>query len=250
MEELKVTPADLKGIIECGRIVGSGEFGIVFTYKDRLIKLDRYLYEVIKNYTGRNINYELDKYYEYETRKFFDPEQIQELSDKQKNVTLTKLPEGILSFKEVSPQVAKFTPGIIIPYHRDHKKLEELDPRDQKTVLIILKKLLLIVEELADNRISQEDMVQYNDFDIQKRNYNILYKDTTPQMIDMSGYFVKVGNHFYDAKNMYRELGNMILDFFVLGGIKAPTYSVRENITTYEENERLIMDYEEKTRRL
>ena len=250
MEELKLTPADLKGVIECGRIVGSGEFGVVFTYKDRLIKLDRYLYEIIKNYTGRNINYELDKYYEYETRKFFDPEQIEELTKRQKNVKLTKLPEGIITFTDVSPKVKLFTPGIIIPYHKDHHKLEELDPRDAKTVLIILKKLLLIVEELEDNKISQEDIAQYNDFDIEKRHYNILYKDTTPQMIDMSGYFIKVGKDFYNAKNMYRELGKMILDYFFFNDIKTIPFYSRETITTYEENERLIREFEEKTKKL
>ncbi len=250
MEELRVSPIELKEIIENGRIVGNGEFGIVFTYKNRLIKLDRYVYELIRQTHERRLDYELDRYYEYGRKDLFDPEQIEELVKRQKNVTLTRLPEGLISFRDTSPKIMHFNPGIIIPYHRDHQKLEELNPHEQKTVLIILKKLLLIVKELEDNQISQEDIVQHEDFDIEKRHYNILYRSDTPQMIDMSGYFVKVGNKFYNAQNMYRDLSNLILDYFYLNGLSTSKKVTRESVVTLDENKELVKELEEKMRHL
>ncbi len=250
MEELKLSPSELKEIIAQGKIVGSGEYGIVFTYKDRLIKLDRYVYEIIRQNHARWLNEELDKYYEYGRRYLFDPEQIEELVKRQKNVRLTRLPEGILSFRDTSSRVMEFNPGIIIPYHRGYHKLEELDPHDTKTVLIILKKLLMIAQELENNEICQEDIAQYEDFEIEKRHYNILYRGTTPQMIDMSGYFVRVGNEFYSAKNMYRDLSKLILDYFFFNNISTDMRITRDSIETYELDAELVREFEEKTRRL
>ena len=48
MEELIVSPKELKLLIDRGIIVGEGNFGSVFTYQDRLIKIDKVLYNLLR----------------------------------------------------------------------------------------------------------------------------------------------------------------------------------------------------------
>ena len=239
MEELKVSPKELKNIIENGKILGQGFFGTVFTYQDRLIKLDRNLFSLLHANDPILSRRVIENHYKYEVNDFQNREQIEVLAEKQQDITLTKLPEGIVTLKEVSPRIDGISPGIIIPYHKDHEKLEKLSPSEYKRVLDILKKLLKAVKELADNKISQEDFANYGkDWDINARSYNVMYKDDTPQIIDMSGYFIKVNDQFISAKNMYRDLSNILLDYFYLYGIKSNV--ARGKITTYEEDEELI----------
>ena len=239
MEELKVSPKELKTIIENGKLLGQGFFGTVFTYRDKLIKLDRNLYSLLHANDIILSNHVVKDRYRFDTKDFQNRKQIEELSKKQKDITLTKLPEGIVTLKDVPEELSNISPGIIIPYHKDHEKLEKLSPSEYKRVLIILKKLLLAVKELADNRISQNDFADYgddNDFD--KRSYNVMYKGDTPQIIDMSGYFVKVNDEFIDASNMYRDLSNILIDYFCLYNIKSN--AVRGKITTYDEDKELL----------
>ena len=50
MEVLELSPEELKDVISLGKVIGEGFFGTVFTYRDRLIKLDSFNnYEDILN---------------------------------------------------------------------------------------------------------------------------------------------------------------------------------------------------------
>ena len=49
MEEIKLSPEELKKAIEFGKLIGDGFFSKVFTYKGRLIKMDKELYNLLKN---------------------------------------------------------------------------------------------------------------------------------------------------------------------------------------------------------
>lgn len=242
MEEVNVSPKELKEIVENGKFIGEGYYGSVITYQCRLLKLDRKLFYKLKESSINRSNYVVEEYYADDIKDFQDRNQIEELVKKQKDITLTKLPEGIVTLKDVSSRINGISPGIIIPHHLGHEKLEKLDPKEHTRVLTILKKLLIAIKELADNKISQEDIIQYNEFDIIQRQLNILYKNDTPQIIDMSGFFVKVGDKFRNAENMYRDLSNVILDYFYLNGLSSSFY--REKATTYEENEEILKELE------
>ena len=244
MEEIQLTPTELKDIIDNNKQIGEGHFGTVIDYGDRLLKIDKNLYKALKNKKLYNVDYEVNKYYEYDKRDFQDRNQIEELAKKQKDITLTQLPKGIITFKNSSFGVNNISPGIIIHHHKDCDKLENLNPKDCKKVLIILKKLLLAVKELEENKISQEDLIQYIDYDIDKRSINVLYKDITPQIIDMSGFYVKVGNKYINAENMYRDLSDIILDYFYFNGLKFPI--ARGKVTNYQDSCDMIKEFEER----
>ena len=239
MEELKVSPKELKTIIDTGKILGEGFFGTVFTYKDKLIKLDERLFHLLKVNDPVLSKHVIKDFYRFGAKDFQDREQIEFLSKKQPDITLTKLPEGIVTLKDTDERIDGVSPGIIIPYHKNHEKLEKLSLSEYKKLLIILKKLLLAVKELADNKISQEDFAAYGeDSDINKRSYNVMYKEDTPQIIDMSGYFIKANDKFIDAKNMYRSLSNILMDYFYFYNINSP--KTRGTITSSEETDDML----------
>ncbi len=244
MQEIKVSPKELKQIIENGKLLGAGFFGTVFTYKDHLIKLDERLYNLIKVNDPIFSDSVVKDFYRFETDDFQDRKQIEALARKQKDITLTKLPEGIVTLKDVPDRIEGVSPGIIIPYHKNHQQLELLDPKEYKKVLIILKKLLLEVKELADNRIAQNDLVHYGKTDKKKRGYNVMYKDNNPQIIDLSGDFVKVGDEFTNSDEMYNSLSNVFLDYFYLNDLPLPVD--REEVKTYKDNEDLLKELEGK----
>lgn len=239
MEVLELSPEELKDVISLGKVIGEGFFGTVFTYRDRLIKLDSNLYFQLRANAKKFSNHVVREIHP----DFSNPSQIEELVRRQPNITLTKLPLGIVTIKDTN-----ISPGIIIPYHRDHDKLETLARDDYKKVLIILRKLLDAVKELADNQISQEDLIQYGDrFHPKKRSYNVLYQGDTPQIIDLSGRYIKAGKEFQDALAMYNGLGNIILDYFTFNGIE--TEHKRNDISSFEEAEEMIDELDVKVKR-
>ena len=240
MKELKVSPEELKNIIDNSKMLGKGFFGTVFTYKDKLIKLDNNLYNLLKINDPIFSKEVIEDYYKYSDKRedFNSRDQIEYLSNQQKYVKYTKLPEGIVTLKNVNSKINGISPGIIIPYHKDHQKLEYLSKKDYQKVLIILKNLLLAVKELADNKIAQEDLVEANSQN--KHKYNVMYKDTTPQIIDLSGDFIMEGDYFINAKEMYNQLGHIIFNFIDNQDIK------KEELTSFEENKELLEEFERK----
>ena len=238
MRELKVSPEELKNIIDNGKMIGKGFFGTVFTYQDKLIKLDKSLYNLLEVNDKSLAKEVIENHYKFPDQRedFNSRDQIEYLANQQKHIKLTRLPEGIVTLKDVNSKINGISPGIIIPYHMNHQKLEKLSKKDYQKVLIILKNLLLAVKELADNRISQEDLIEANSQN--KHKYNVMYKDTTPQIIDLSGEFIVEGDYFINAREMYRGLGNIIFDF-----INDENFP-REELTSYEENKELLDDYE------
>ena len=116
MEEIKLTPLELKKIIDNGILVGEGYYSSVFTYQDKLIKLDKILYSLLKKHPKED-SYKMVNYRYLGGREDFNnPSQIEELVSRQKRIKLTKLPLGILTLKNVDSQNIGLCPGIIIPY--------------------------------------------------------------------------------------------------------------------------------------
>ncbi len=249
MEEINLTAKELKDIIDNNKLLGTGNYGAVIEYGNQLLKIDIDLYKKLKGKNFYNIDYNICEHYKYYYDKDFqDRNQIEDLVRRQKDVKLTQLPRGIVTLKSDSKDINGISPGIIIYYHKNYKKLESLDPRDCKKVLIILKKILREIEELEENKISQTDLIHYEDYEIEKRNTNILYKGDNPEIIDTSGFFVRSGDKFISACDMYRDFSNIILDYFYFNHLKAPV--IREKVTTYNEDYDLIKEFEERTRKL
>lgn len=246
MKEVKLSPTELKKIVDEGTKLGNGHFGTVFTYQDRLIKLDNRLYYLLRTYLGNDVRSKIEKYYfQNGVANFNNRSQIEMLAKKQKNITLTKLPTGIVTLKDVDPKIWGVSPGILLPYHKNHQNLNTLNPKDYKKVLIILKKLLLAVRELANNQIAQEDFGQLTK-EMKRRDYNILYQNDTPQIIDMSGLMVRVGDNFSDADLMYRSLGEVVLDFYKINKIDSPYQAY--DIDSENQIEFLLKEFEKETR--
>lgn len=207
MQEIDLTTKEFKDIIDNSKTIGSGFFGTTFLYKGELIKTDKILYNLLKINDPVFAEENFRNHYRWGRPEFANVEQIRELANRRHDITLTKLPEGIV-------RVDGKATGIILPYHENHQALENLSPMEHEVLIEILKKLRLALMELADNKISQEDLSHYQDNWDKKLYYNILYQGNTPQIIDMDGASVRVGKKFINAKAMYNELAFIILDYF------------------------------------
>ena len=243
MEELYVSPLNLKELIDNGKMVGEGYFGCVFTYQDKLIKLDRKVYYSLQSSKKNNSERRIEQIYCTNKDDFNDIDQINYLCDVQKNVKRTKFPLGALFLKDVDKSIEGISPGIIIPFHKGYLDLECLDKKDYKRVLILLKELLLSIRELDENHISHEDLSHY-DANSCRRNYNIMFKDNDIALIDVSGKYLSCGKYFYTPKIMYQELGNVILDFY--NYYNYPPMYKRNCIFLYIQNYELISELEER----
>lgn len=242
MEELSITPKELKQLIDDSKMIGGGFFGTVFEYKDRLIKLDNVLYNLLqvnsakfadqlyREHYGLHIK-ELNNPNHISMRNFANPKQIELLASKQEKIALTQMPKGIV-------RVGETVPGIIIPYHKDYQNISLLPQDDYLLLLKILRKLLLAVKELADNEIAHHDLVHTDRWGI-NRDYNVLYKDSTPQIIDIDGRLIACGDDFKDAQQMYNQLGDIILGYFKVNGL---TTSLRPKMINDEKDAALLID--------
>ena len=243
MKEVKVSPEELKNIIDNSKMIGKGFFGTVFTYKDKLIKLDKSLFRLLNLNDKRFARDVVEDHYKFDdlVEDFSDLDQLDYLSSKQKDVKRTKFPTGFISMKGVSPRIYGVSPGIIIPYHRNHQELKYLSKEEYIKILNVLKNLLLAVKELADNEIAHEDLVVKN----KKDEYNILYQGETPQIIDVSGELICAGDYFKNAREMYRELGKIIYNFTN----NVVLLDSRPQFSSFEENKELLDEYERRIKK-
>ena len=250
MEEVKLSPEELKEAIDFGKLIGSGFFSSVFTYKGRLIKMDDTLYNLLKVNSPNFSKEVIAHHYRWDKKDFNDREQIEELSKKQPLIR-PKVPEGIITIKDSDSSINNISPGIIIPYFEGYNSLRNISKTDYKKLLIFLRKIFDDIKNLADNEIAQEDLYHAignakNPFKPVLYDYNIIQNGEDAQIIDMSGPLVKVGKDFKDASLMYKELAGLINTFYKANNIK-PIYDEKENIT--EDNlADMISEFDKQTR--
>lgn len=243
MEEVKLTPKELKEAIDFGKLIGHGFFGSVFTYKGKLIKLDKKLYRYLKKANPYDATRKVMEYYYYKVKEDFnDRDQIEELSKRQSNVR-TRLPEGIISFKDVNSHVNGLSPGIVIPYFKGYENIKKISKDDYKRILITLRTIFDDIRNLADNEIAQEDITGGNFLS----DPNILQKDDDAQLIDMSGEFVTVGSTFTTPIEMYKDFAKLIYQYYKASGLKEP-YPINNEITEDKLAE-IITEFEKQTRK-
>ncbi len=245
MKEIKLTPEELKVAIDFGKLIGSGFFSKVFTYKGKLIKMDENLYQILKknNYTtSENI---IKEYYRLDKNDFNDREQLEELEKRQPYIR-PKVPEGIITIKSDDSRINGISPGIIIPYFKGYKDFSKIPKTEYKQLLIFFKKIFDDIKSLADNEIAQKDLFR-NHVKNNKPGYNIIQKDKDAQIIDMSGQFVTVGKEFNGPELMYSDFANMINYYYQANKLE-PVYQEDYDITEDKLAE-MITEFSKQTRK-
>ena len=245
MEEIKLTPEELKEIIKFGKLVGDGFFGSVFTYKGRLIKMDNILYNLIKTNDPIFTKDTILDYYKWNKNDFNNREQLEELYKKQNKIR-PKVPEGIITIKSNDSRINGISPGIIIPHFKDYETLGNVSKTEYKRILIILRKLFDDIKSLADNEIAQEDIFTASKNPNKESHYNILQKGDDPQIIDMSGPLVKVGKEYENPDKMYSEFAGLINHYNRINDIK-PIYEETEKITE-DKLSHMLNEFEQQTK--
>lgn len=241
MKEIKLTPEELKEAIEFGKLLGSGFYSSVFTYKGRLIKLDKELYKLLKINDPSFSTEIIERRYQWDKKDFNDRDQLEELSKRQSFIR-PKVPEGIITLRGVNSKIDGISPGIIIPEHKGYQSLKKLSPTDYKRLLMIFKKIFEDIKNLADNQISNEDLSVHR----KSSDFNILQKNDDAQIIDMSGPFVKVGNRFNGPEYMYKDFADIINRFYKANGL-SPIYSEQGDIDERKLAE-MITEFEKQTK--
>jgi len=245
MEEIKLTPKELKEAIDFGKLIGSGFFSSVFTYKGRLIKMDNILYNLLKHNDPRTSADTIKYQYRWNKDDFNSREQLEVLAKKQPFIR-PRVPEGIITIKGIDKEVDGVSPGIIIPEFKGYKDLGKISKNDYKRILIILKKLFEDIKGLADNEIAQEDLFRQDLSNNQSHHFNIIQKGNDPQIIDMSGPLVNVGKNFKDASRMYSEFAGLINHYYRSNGLE-PIYQENTDITEKKLSE-MITEFDKQTR--
>lgn len=246
MKEIKLTPLELKEAIDFGKLIGSGFFSKVFTYKGRLIKMDNILYSLLKSNNPSDSKRMVEYFYRFGNQDFNDRNQIEELLKKQPHIR-TKVPEGIITINSSDSKINGVSPGIIIPHFKGYQNLKEIPKTEYKQILILLRKIFDDIRNLADNEIAQEDLYHKNPSYPSIYEYNVLQKNNDPQIIDMSGPFVKVGKDFTDAKIMYLEFAKLINSYYKANGL-SPIYEDNMNLKE-SDLAKMISEFEMQTRK-
>ena len=250
MEEVKLTPEELKKAIDFGKLIGSGFFSSVFTYQNRLIKMDNNLYNLLKANDQKLSTEVIRTHYRWGEDDFNDREQLEELEKRQPYIR-PKVPEGIITIKDNDPRINGVSPGIIIPYFKDYSNLKEIPKTEYKQLLIFLRQIFDDIKNLADNEIAQEDLYHTS----QKKNpdkpelydHNILQNGKDTQIIDMSGPLVTVGKNFKNAKIMYSEFAALINSYYKANGL-TPIYQENTDLTE-DDLARMITEFDKQVRK-
>ena len=246
MEEIKLTPQELKEAVDFGKVIGNGFFSSVFLYKGRLIKMDDILYKLLKANIPSEARDVIKRQSRWNPQDFNDRGQLEELAKKQQFIR-PKVPEGRITIKGVDSEIDGISPGIIIPHFEGYTSLGDIPKTEYKRLLILLRKLFDDIKNLADNEIAQEDIFRASIKDEKNNHYNIIQKGNDPQIIDMSGPLVKVGKDFTDAERMYREFAALINYYYRSNGLE-PIYEEDTDITEKKLSE-MITEFDKQTRK-
>ena len=242
MEILELSPEEIKKAIDTGRLVGEGVYGSVFTYNDKLIKFDRELYKSLKDNRINCCQEIIEWYYKYKAKDFNNREQLEELLKRQPFIR-PRVPLGIITLKDVDYQIEGISPGIILHPFLGYSNLSNVSKTDYKRLLMIFRKTLDDIKQLADNRICQEDLVHT---EMQDDNvmygFNFIQTSNDSQLIDLSGPLVRVGKNFYGADAMYVQFAELMNLFFEANSL-GKMYDNESNIGE-DDLERMINEFE------
>ncbi len=244
MEEIKLTTDDIKHLIDTGTYINEGSEGCLFTYNGRLIKMDPRMYHLLKVNNPIFSKDIIMKHYKYDKNDYQDRDQLEELYKRQPKIR-TKVPEGIITIKDSDSEINGISPGIILHHFIDYELLSAVSIEDYKRLLILLRKTFDDIKNLADNEIAHEDLFERHAFN--RNHYNILQKGNDPQIIDMSGTFIKVGNTFKGTKKMYKDFADLINYYNEMYGLEQ-MFKYDGNITE-EKLELMLKDLERHFRR-
>lgn len=233
MKEIVLTPTELKEMIdESNNEIAKGFFGTLFLYRDNLFKIQRELYHYLKINPIIFADSVFNDRYKYTKEDFVNKEQIEYLCSIQNKIKRTDFDKGIIIVNDIIV-------GTILENHLDYNDLSNIDlsKYNEKYLLYLISDILLSIRELDINKISHLDLAK----GYVKKNtqsINILYKDYSTKIIDLSGNYITYNNQ-YDEEAMYYEYKNLLvilIDKLILAN---PKYiELREMI-----NKSIITDY-------
>lgn len=207
MVNLNVDLKHFKKILGCSMTVGSGHFSRVLYNKedDILIKVSKHVY---RNFCPDYGDYTYDnRKCLRENSHFVDEDQIEYFSRIQSNVSLTKLPYGIVKCDGINA-------GILLPYHVGYTNMGRI-LFNNSSLLKYLEMLFERIRELELNKIVQTDLACnfFSNTDNNGRgDFNIVINNNDMQLIDLDGAFVNY-NNLNDIHCMYLEFIK-ILDIY------------------------------------
>ena len=252
IKEMK--PNELEYFLNHARTIGSGYFGRVLDLNDGdLVKVDKRLYRAVNPDYG-DIYIPIKELKKYNFYSHIDVNQIYYFSNVSKSIKHTKLPKGLLVCSNIPV-------GIILHNHINHVNLGDLThvrkielehtnkdyitlyKEKNKMLVQSLKRLILCLKELEQHKISQNDLTyNYNS----NREFNVLVKDSIPQIIDLDSSFVKYGNNYEDARYMYMEYARIIDILDEIYNLRLSSSIKTSDISTYYNVEELYKEFKSK----
>ena len=244
MLEIKLSPKELREAILNGKLIGEGYYSSVFTYHKKLIKMDTDLYHNLKRHSNCSSEEIINTFYSWRVRDFNSRKQLEILLREQPYIN-PRVPEGIITLKDVEKKILGVSPGIIIEPFLNYQNLDEMPKTNCLQALILLRKIFTDLKTLTERRIAQEDLfrIEFSDDSRMTSKYNIIYRGNDAQIIDMSGDFIKIGRKYHGPDEMYRQFAEIIDEFYMANGFDQIYYGK----TTYsEENLKSILNDFEK----
>lgn len=213
MVNFDVNLKHFRKLLGCSMTVGRGHFNRVLYNRE-----DGILFKVNKRvYNNFCPDYGQETYDEKECLRSFshtiDVDQLEYFSNVQKNISLTKLPYGLIRCEGINA-------GVLLPYHYDYFNMGRM-LLTNKELLKYLEMLLERIRELELNKIVQTDLA-CNFFstmdDYGRGDLNIVINSDDMQLIDLDGDFVKYNTldqlysmyiEFIKVLDIYNDLNNL-----------------------------------------
>lgn len=134
-----------------------------------------------------------------------------------KNITLTKLPEGVLYFDNIPV-------GTIEPYLEKHHWLHFLEDVSYKEMYLLLRNILLAIYELEQNGIYRLAL---------DRN-NIMYNGKKPQLVDLMDSNVIYKKNKSLKQNVYSNYLDLLYDIIHRQSFDAKLYREFQDVLTID----------------
>ena len=228
---------ELKKFIERGEKIHYGESNSFVYYDELLIKFYPEMYQQFKKHKDIDEENIMRIFYDNNknlTNPFVNFKQLNYLMDKASNITLSKLPQGILYFNKVPV-------GIIQPYFEKHKWLHYLEDISHKEMYYLTRNILLALRELEENGIYRLGI---------NRN-NIVYNGVKPELVDLCGSDLAYGENEELKQSVYCDYLDLLYSLIKRQSFDANLFREFKDILsitncTYEECENVIKRLEKK----
>lgn len=152
------------------------------------------------------------------TNSFVDLSKLNYLNKVSKDITLTKLPEGVFYLDNIPI-------GTIEPYFKGYHWLHFLEDVSHKEMYALLKNILIRLHELEQNGVYRLAL---------DRN-NIMYNGKKPQLVDMMDKSVICGKDKSLKQNVYANYLDLLYDIIHRQSFDARLYKEFRDVLTIDD---------------